>query len=204
MTQYKIWQNYQYEPWYDEIKNHLELRYQAIENRMIQTFDYTTPSNSNKLTYSYVFSSILRDVGSVFDSVVSELISNTQSDCKNNIYGFLQFLESIDPELEKRSVYLLSNRKTVVPYRKGPEGLPKWWHAYNDVKHDETTYYHQGNLENALTSLAALVILARSVCHMSVATRIFTNIGIVYSPDSIDLSTQRLLFFNDPEEKQEP
>jgi len=199
MTQYKIWQTYQNEPWYEPIKSHLELRYQAIVNRMIQTFDYVTPSNDNKLTYSYVYSSILRDTGSVIDSVVSELITKTNSPFQKNIYGYLKFLESHDPELTKRSLLFTSNMKTLIPFRRGNNEIPNWWNAYNDVKHNETRNFHQGNLENAFTSIAALAILARSVCHMYPA-RIFTNIGIVYPPDAIDITNERLLFLKEAEE----
>ena len=36
---------------------------------------------------------------------------------------------------------------------------PKWWRAYNDLKHDFYSEIEEGTLENALLSLGALFIL---------------------------------------------
>lgn len=160
---------------------------------MLQSFNYVTPDRDNKSTYSFVFASILRDVGSVFDSVVRKLIENTGNQHQHNIYGYLEFLEGLDPALENRTVLMLSNMKRILPFRKTHKGIPSWWQAYNDVKHDETSNVRQGNLQNALISLAALAILNASVCH-NLSTCIFLNIGIDYPPNAIDISEERLLF----------
>lgn len=193
MTLYKLWQTYRDEEWYQSIASHLSLRYSAIERRMIETFDFVTPDGENKKIYSYVYASILRDVGSAFDSVVTKLIIRTGDAYEHNIYGNLEFLENLDPELPYRTVLMRLNMKTIIPFRKGRDRLPNWWHAYNDVKHDETTNYSQGNLENSLTSVAALAILNQSVNHHP-TIGLFANIGISYPSDAIDVSSHRLLF----------
>jgi len=98
-----------------------------------------TPDEENRNTYSYVYASILRDLGSAFDSVVRKLIIRTGDVYEHNIYGNLEFLENLDPELPNRTVLMRQNMKTIIPFRKGRDRVPNWWHAYNDVKHDETT-----------------------------------------------------------------
>jgi len=181
------------EPWYNSIKNHLEIRYQAIENRMIESFSYVTPDSSNRKTHSFTFASILRDVGSVFDSTLRKLIEKTGQKCEDDIYGFLKFLEIYVPHIENSTVYFRMSSKILIPLKKGEKGLPIWWHAYNDVKHDESSSYWQGNLENALNSLAALAILHTVVCGRT-ASSIFANIAIMYPLGDPSVSEERLLF----------
>jgi len=56
---------------------------------MIETFDYVTPENSNRKVHSYIYASILRDIGSVFDSTMREIIKNINNNAYDeNIYGF--------------------------------------------------------------------------------------------------------------------
>src|ERR687893_435730 len=49
-------------------------RYSAIEKRMIECFRYVACGSSNVNTHSYEFSGIIRDVGSVFGSVLDTLV----------------------------------------------------------------------------------------------------------------------------------
>ena len=36
---------------------------------------------------------------------------------------------------------------------------PTWWQGYNKIKHERTTYFDRANLENAIHSVSALLLL---------------------------------------------
>ncbi|MBP6506948.1 MAG: hypothetical protein KA257_05230 [Opitutaceae bacterium] len=40
---------------------------------------------------------------------------------------------------------------------------PDWWTAYNDVKHDRTSNYKNGNLGKAIKAVAALGIIMQYI-----------------------------------------
>jgi len=180
--------------WFNPIESHLRIRYHAIENRMIETFDYVTPDNINRKTHSYTYASILRDIGSVFDSTIRQIIIKSGVEgYQDNIYGFIKFLEKYVPELKIMAIDLVTNLKSIIPFQKGEKGIPNWWHAYNDVKHDEPNKYQQGNLENALTGLAALKLVHYVICR-SIESRVFVNPGIPVPPEHMK---RRYLLFPD-------
>ena len=145
--------------WYKPLQQYIDVRYRAIENRMLNIFNYVTPEESNRNTHSFEFSSILRDIGSIFTSTLSRLIKNSKRDYQENIYGYLKFIESFFPNIKDFPIDINFKVKTIIPLEKGSKNLPEWWHAYNDIKHDELIHYKKGNLENALKALAALKLL---------------------------------------------
>lgn len=182
------------EDWFKPIERHLRIRYHAIENRMIETFDYVTPDTSNRKTHSYAYASILRDIGSVFDSTIRQIIQKSGVlGYQDNISGFIKFLEEYVIELETMAIDVVTSLKSIIPFQKGEHGIPNWWHAYNDVKHDESNKYQQGNLENALTGLAALKLIHYVICR-DVESRIFVNPGIPVPPEYME---SKFLLFPD-------
>jgi hypothetical protein len=40
-----------------------------------------------------------------------------------------------------------------------PKGVPYWWTAYNKIKHQRDTEYHQAHLKNALNAFAGLFVV---------------------------------------------
>ena len=68
-------------------------------------------------------------------------------------------------DLSLISVELASNRTDRFLYPFADVGLesktnvPKWWNAYNDVKHLEIEKLGEGNLKNVLNAFAALFVL---------------------------------------------
>lgn len=179
--------------WFRPMASFLNTRFHGIENRMIATFDYITPDNSNRKTHSYMYASILRDIGSVFDSTMREILKNIEDNKHvDNINGFLKCLEDYDPLLNKRSLNFVNNLKILVPFERSASGLPEWWHAYNDVKHEELMKYYRGNLEFSFTALAALKLFHYSITQ-SLESRIFVNVGLNIE-DSPDLKEEDLLF----------
>ena len=83
----------------------------------------------------------------------------------------------------------------IVPFEelKEPRGVPKWWDAYNKVKHNEYKSFRDGNLENCTIALAA-VILLRYYMIGPYGNLLFANVGIAYDDKSIDMFLERRMF----------
>jgi len=108
---------------------------------------------------------------------------------------FMDFkcLEDYDPAINKRTIHFGDHMNVLIPFKRSESGIPEWWHAYNDVKHEELKRYHRGNLENSLTALAALKLLHFSLTQYE-TSRIFVDMGIPY--DEYGNLTVKLLFSN--------
>jgi len=90
----------------------------------------------------------------------------------------------------------------LVPFREleSPRHIPRWWDAYNKLKHSEILNYQDGNLENTLNSMGGLAILGFLLGTSGFimgggSSPLFHNIGISYAKSSIDIN-QNLLFKN--------
>lgn len=189
---------YRGEPWFAEICSYLASRYSSIENRIIDVFRYVELHPSNRYTFSHEFGSILRDIGSVFGSSVDRLTRLTASEplpSRLNFGHYKSFLLREIPNIAQQSIKIRGfDSGVLVPFRDlgFPQGTPRWWGAYNNLKHSEILNYQDGNLENTLDFMGALAIL-NFQSHSSVTYRLFVNIGIAYPEDSIDV-TQKLFF----------
>ena len=90
-----IWRTFKNSEMTEHIQYHIDNRYRAIEKRVIDTIDYVEPAYDNRFTYSFHYASILRDIGSCFDSTISEIIESEKLDYPLKIGGFLKFLKNL-------------------------------------------------------------------------------------------------------------
>ena len=72
-------------PWYNSLFGYLLLRYKQIEGRVKETSRYVEIQSDNKGTYSYEFGSIIRDIGSVFSSLLDCIVDKTTKKPKKSI-----------------------------------------------------------------------------------------------------------------------
>ena len=142
-----------------------------------------THHRNNRSTFSDEFATILRDAGAVFASAMDQLlhVANQAPTGNSTIDDYRRFLVSEVPDFEKRSVQV----KSLVP--KGllfpfegmtPTTSPRWWQAYNNVKHSLAQNYTDGNLEHSLHAVAAVSLLAAEL-GSSGGPYLFNNIGVV-------------------------
>jgi hypothetical protein len=193
-----FYQDHHEKEWYIRASEYLRERRTFVQKRFIECTRYVDVHSGNSETFSYEFASILRDCGSVFSSVLDAMIKGlTPGKKQTTIADYKSFLKTQDD-----TVYLYS-----VHYRsRFPDGLilplyslknskaPGWWDAYNEVKHSEYDAYRSGNLGNATTALASLVILETMlICKMR-SDELWTNIGLQYEEGSYDMGTMKRLF----------
>ena len=188
---------YHEKPWFPKILSYLSNRYPAIESRMIGTFRYVQLHPNNRYTFSYEFGSILRDASSVFGSLTDRLVRKTTSERlpKHLNFGhYRTFLVDKVPNISSLTVEVRAlDARALIPFREleSAQGTPRWWDAYNNLKHSEILNYQNGNLENTLNSLGALAILGFLLGIFgfgSIASSpLFHDIGIAYRADIMKL-----------------
>lgn len=194
----KFFQDHHDEDWYIQASEYLKERRAFIQNRYIESLRYVDAHPENSDTFSYEFASILRDCGSAFSSVLDAVIKGSAFTNKHqtDVTMYRAFLKAQDA-----TVYLYS----VQFRRRFPYGLilplyslkndanPKWWDAYNKVKHAEYNDFRSGNLGNATAALASLVIL-EVLLDRPRSDEIWTNIGSQYDEASVDMQNMKRLF----------
>jgi len=147
-------------------------------DRYENTFRYVSPEAGNKQAYSYEYASILRDVCSVFDSVLKETVKQ-KGLCYKGMHGHMQFLRTYEPNIEYFPIEFLNNQTSLLyPFEPDSDGLPFWWNAGNKVKHFEGRNKEKGSFENVTNALAALTILKSAYNAGGAGNRIFTVISM--------------------------
>ena len=193
-------------PGFPEILSYLNNRYPAIESRMIGTFRYVQLHPNNRYAFSYEFGSILRDASSAFGSLMDRLVklATPKLSSKQLNFGHYKTLLLNDiPTIPSLTTEVRElDAGVLIPFREIelPQGIPKWWTAYNNLKHSEILNYQDGNLENTLNAVGGLAILGFLLGIFgfrmgSASSLLFNNIGMSYAYSSIDI-TQKLLFKN--------
>lgn len=163
-----------YGDWLNEIRDYLELRYPPIVNRLINVFRYVDLHPVNNDTFSYEFASILRDIGSVFTSVLDSFVKGVGKEPKylkyHDIRDYRDFLLEEFHDLTKISAILNVDfdQKLVFAFK----GFNKknvnsvWWRAYNNVKHSDIEHLKDGCLSNVIYAFSALTMLYESIIYI--------------------------------------
>jgi hypothetical protein len=193
-----FYQDHHEKEWYIQASEYLKERRVFVQERFLECMRYVDVFSENSETFSYEFASILRDCGSVFSSVLDAMIkgSSFSTKSKTNINDYKSFLEAQDDTVHLYSVHFRSRFPygLILPlYSFKNDRNPKWWLAYNKVKHSEYDAYQVGNLGNATTALASLIIL-ETIFGMPETDELWTNIGLQYQEDSFDMTTMKRLF----------
>ncbi|MEQ1555029.1 MAG: hypothetical protein ABL929_12660 [Ferruginibacter sp.] len=152
----------------------------SIENILLDAFQYVLPVESNANTCSVKFATVIRESCNLFEIISRKLyiqFFEVDTNSKLDIYNFLSLdhflnlsrielrapvLECYHAKGEKIEPYLSLqswNRNEALK----SEHIPKWWSAYNKIKHDIDSLCNHATLENAIYSLSALFLLIKIV-----------------------------------------
>jgi len=184
--------------WFTDAAGQLLTQYSGIEDRMEKSFHFVTLDKDQGNVYSYEFSSILRETGSVFCSVLDVLIRNSTRKPRKHydFEAYRTFLNTYVPNVHAQVVAVRSVFPMVlIPFSALDSAgrPPRWWLAYKKVKRCAVANCKEANLANALGSVAALGIMGRHLeCFLS--TRLFTNIGLEYPPNDPATTKARILY----------
>ena len=184
--------------WYQDLLAYFKRTYPSIEKRMIDTFRYVDCDPRNGETFSYEYGSILRDAGSCFGSVMDKLVRAVKPGQGNlGIGDYTEWLSkglmkytSLDGRTLDSIEHAGAEIRTLLDRRLLRKFLPhtsfgrspRWWNAYNNVKHSDLEKFHEGNLQNCLNALAAVASLWH-ICERSAEVQLFRTIGL-FSPSN--------------------
>lgn len=149
--------------------------YISIEEMLRKTSQYVSPSKENKKTYSDEFAKIILLSCSEIDSILKLLckLNNIIHDDKK--YNMNIYAEAIDKIRRVRELaycpelYTSVNEKVLVvyPFQKLNKTKPyaglDWWRDYQKIKHNRIENAECGNLYNAVSAVAAHLILVRAL-----------------------------------------
>ena len=91
------------------------------------------------------------------------------------MHGHIQFLKTYELNIAYFPIRFLNNHTSLLyPFKPNTDGLPFWWNAGNEVKHNEGKNKEKGSFENVTNALAALTILKAAYNAGGPGNRIFT------------------------------
>lgn len=135
----------------------------ALENDLHALSRYVEFVEPNFACYSLEISRILFSAASEADVVAKQLCLNISlQSTAGNINAYRNEITAAYPNIAGFEVTIPRfGMNPFKPWEKWgePDGVPRWWTAYNKVKHHRNTEFHQANLKNAINAVGALFIL---------------------------------------------
>ena len=127
-------------------------------------------SKKCKNAYSFVYSNLLLNICSDFESLVRAYFGK-ENDDPMEVHDIIQSIlsdEKLKVILTESAIYENCDYETLYPLKinhndKTKKDSFKWWEAYNKIKHNKVAKIFPANQENILNALAALYILNRYV-----------------------------------------
>jgi hypothetical protein len=148
--------------WFHRIQIYLLNRHSQIEQRLLTSFNYVELHPKNATSFSYEYSSLLRDIGSVFSSFLDSIMkSSSFKKGKLNINDYCEFLIKEVDDIEEICTEINAeyDQRYLFPFHCIKKFNPHWWDAYNNVKHTDIENLEDGCLGNVLYGFASLSIL---------------------------------------------
>ena len=176
-----LYLKYGKESWFAQVLGFANIRYTPVETRILNVLRYVELSPSNATTFSYELGSILRDIGSVFGSLLATFVKNTEGSDRSDISDYVKFLNNEVLEIKRIGVELFCpfENRTVFPFtRIADERIPSkdrllWWEPHNNLKHSEINNLKDGSLSNVVYGMASLAILCKLTYPHSFYSRLF-------------------------------
>lgn len=171
---------------FSEVGIYLYDRYFVLSDQYRGTRRYVSLHRDNRDTFSDEFASIMFSACSVFESAMRDLLKVAGRTPKGRpeMKDYSAFLLDEVPELDRYSVRVRAylRQGLLLPFQGMTKRTPpKWWSAYNDLKHSHQPNYRVGNLENCLNSLAAVVVLAFPA-GQEITDPLFSGVGSKFDP----------------------
>ena len=154
--------------------------YNDMEGVFMEFLDYVPPAQDHKKVYSYKLLRLMLQIGGYVDTAFKEMLLSPKFDgnaeceeirkkaVKGEIVTIDDFREIFEPvyDLSSKIVFVKSPKHFALlvdrfnPFLEfGKEKNPKWWNAYNGVKHNWLKNLKKANVENTLKALGGAFLL---------------------------------------------
>jgi hypothetical protein len=135
----------------------------SIEQDLEKCSRFVEFSTSNYQTNSIEYARIIMAAAAEVDTVAKELCNliSPQSKVKNILEYAVVILKRY-PKIIDIEVPIHRYNLKVQPWRgwdNNNNSSPTWWQDYNKIKHERTACFDRANLENAIHSVSALLLL---------------------------------------------
>ena len=122
---------------------------------------YVEPDADNFNTYSIEFVRLYLAIGSEVDVVAKVLCAKLDSTAKcDGINSYRAVILNAYRDVPDVKVIVPRNGLTLTPWSEWRTGKnPKWWTAYNSVKHERNAAFKDACLGNTLNALGGLLVL---------------------------------------------
>ena len=150
-----------------EYNTNIWMFYLQLENDFYNTLGFVEFSEDNFSTYSKEYAKQLLAIGSEVDIVCKELCKNiAPNQPRNNISTYAEVLCNYENFTSEKVIYEYTGEEFEPIRGWTSNDSPRWWRAYNSVKHDRLDSDNQkkANLENVFNALAGLYMLNRFLC----------------------------------------
>lgn len=154
--------------------------YSDMEGVFMEFLDYVPPAQDHKKVYSYRLLRLMLQIGGYIDTAFKEMALYPKFDgdakcetlrkkvAKGKIVTINLFREAFEPiyDLSSRTIFVKSPKHFALlvdrfnPFLEFGKGkTPKWWKAYNEVKHNWLKNLKKANVENTLKALGGAFLL---------------------------------------------
>ena len=116
--------------------------------------EYIPFVESNQVVISPKFIPIIVDSCSLIDSILNRFAESKTE--RFNLKKYSEIYEKYLSLEDNTSLFLSSPIMPLTPFKGWTTGQPKWWAAYNALKHDRLNNYKEATFINAVTALAGL------------------------------------------------
>lgn len=144
----------------------------ALERDLEVVSRYVEFSVANYNTYSIELARLLLGAGSEVD-VIAKLLCRqvTRGSKAEDINGYRTLLTHHLPELVDLQIRIPRYGLKLKPWEEwnGNVGNPQWWTSHNNVKHERDKRFREATLQNAIFSVAGLLVLTYLYCRFLVS-----------------------------------
>ena len=163
--------------------------YSMLERNCKEISRYVDFREENYSTCSNEIIGQLLDVGAEFDHMCKTVCGMLDEE-RTNVSDYANWLIDNVRGIRNVKIKVVGNNLVLAPFKnwnRKKAGDLYWWKAYNNVKHNRTESYVEGNLKNLLSALAALYYL-----EMYLVKRIANESG---NPRAIDVPSNASFMF---------
>jgi len=133
----------------------------ALESDLDRISRYVEFDEENFKCFSIEIARVLMASAAEVDVVCKQLCKKIDPEAAESINQYRYRIKRAYPDIHGFEVLLPRYGLKLKPWSKwrGNTGVPLWWTAYNKIKHHRDSEYYQGNLKNALNSVAGLFVM---------------------------------------------
>ncbi len=134
----------------------------ALDADLVELSRYIEFHKKNFPCYSIEVARVLLASASEVDVVCKLLCKKINpASSASNIHAYRNEIKAEFPSIPKFNVLLPRFALTLRPWDewKKRDGVPFWWTAYNKVKHERHSEFHQASLKNTLNAVSGLFVM---------------------------------------------